>query len=48
MILIGSTEAFKSFCVMPDKNCTHLLRNGGLPSIIFPHARRGSPLSFCN
>jgi hypothetical protein len=43
MILIGSTEAPKGFCVMPDENCTHLLGDGGLPGIIFPRAVRRTP-----
>ena len=45
MIFVRSAEAFKSF-IMSDKNRTHLLRDGGLPGIIFPHATRGAPLNY--
>ena len=48
MILIGRTETFKCLGIMPDKNGTHLLRNGGLPGIVFPHATRRAPLARSN
>jgi hypothetical protein len=48
MIRIGCTKALESFGIMPDKNCTHKLRNCGLPGIIFPHATRGAPLTCGN
>lgn len=46
VILIASTEALKGLRIVPEENCAHLLRNGGLPGIIFPHATRRAPLAY--